>query len=155
VKEAQRRTKNTAKDTEECWNRFLQAAVKTSAERYNWDLLNWEGPEGCENNYHCLLILKYKKVSKVGPETASLNFMALHTNYSQGLKCLALSFFLLGTHSCFSLDWTSLWRKNLPRSIKHENTISGSVFEAEAIKCRKSTQENNRHMPWHILKAQR
>lgn len=32
----------------ECWSRFLQAAVKTSAERYNWDLLNWEWHEGCE-----------------------------------------------------------------------------------------------------------
>lgn len=35
------------------------------------------------NNYHCSLILKYKKIRKAGPKTASLNCMVLHTIYSQ------------------------------------------------------------------------
>lgn len=46
AQEAHRKKKNTTKGMEDCWSSFLQTVIKISAERYQWDSLNWEWHEG-------------------------------------------------------------------------------------------------------------
>lgn len=142
-----------------CWSTFCLTAAETSDERYSWNLLNWVWHEGCEektivtafsDNWY---LKKYKKLRKADPKTSGLNCVELHTTYYQSVKSFTTLFSLLEINFCLSLVWTSSWNRGLLRSVKQENTISGSAFGPYATESRKNIQEKDCHMLCYILKA--